>query len=83
MLMHPDLDSRISLDRTGEPQKFAHGDFISTLSHKAGSSSLAVSSAVRRSSPAPNCADEGNRFASSPQAQTIIADLDSFFQRRT
>ena len=27
MLMHPDLDSWISLDRTGEPQKLAHGDY--------------------------------------------------------
>src|SRR5262245_62118661 len=34
MLLHPDLDSWISLDRTGEPQQLAHGN--STLMHRAG-----------------------------------------------
>jgi hypothetical protein len=34
VLTHPDLDGWISLNRTGESQKLAHGDFIST--HKAG-----------------------------------------------
>jgi hypothetical protein len=31
MLCHPSLDRRISFDRTGESQKLAHGEFISTL----------------------------------------------------
>jgi len=31
MVTHPDLDSWISLDRTGKPQKLTHGNFISTL----------------------------------------------------
>src|SRR5262245_53267326 len=34
MLMHPDLDSWISLDRTGEPQKSAHSNFFSMLRHR-------------------------------------------------
>src|SRR5262245_58372662 len=28
MLVHPDLNSWIALDRSGEPHKLAHGDFI-------------------------------------------------------
>src|SRR6516164_626029 len=32
LLIHPDLDSGVSLHRTGEPHKLAHGDFISMLS---------------------------------------------------
>src|SRR5262245_65303348 len=31
VLLHPDLDSGIALDRTGKPQKLAHG--YSTLMH--------------------------------------------------
>jgi hypothetical protein len=31
VLAHPGVDGWISLDRTGEPQKLAHNDFISTL----------------------------------------------------
>src|SRR5262249_24841323 len=46
MLMHPDFDSWISLDRTGKPQKLAHGNFISTLRHRAGIR-------ARRGSPDP------------------------------
>src|SRR5262245_61138 len=42
MFMHPDLDSWIPLDRTGEPQKLAHGNLIPTLTHRAGISSLAA-----------------------------------------
>ena len=34
MLTHPDLDSGISLDRTWEPQKLAHGGFSATLGDK-------------------------------------------------
>jgi hypothetical protein len=28
MLPHPDLDSRIALDRTGESEKLGHGNFM-------------------------------------------------------
>src|SRR5262245_48336690 len=40
MLTHPGLDRRIPLDRTGEPQKRAHGDFTSTPGHEAGITGL-------------------------------------------
>src|SRR5439155_15178542 len=43
MVMHPDLDSWISLDRTGELQNSVHGDFTSTLMHTAGISGRTVS----------------------------------------
>jgi hypothetical protein len=44
MVTHPDLDRWISPDRTGEPQKLAHGDLISMLAHKAGTLILAAGS---------------------------------------
>src|SRR5262245_66650077 len=39
MLTHPDLYSWISLDRTGEPQQLAHGDFFPIVRDRAGLSS--------------------------------------------
>ena len=41
--MHPELDGWISFDRTGKPQKLVHGNFISTLDRKAGTSTLVLS----------------------------------------
>ena len=34
LLIHPGLDRRIPLERTGEPQKAVHANFTSTLHHK-------------------------------------------------
>jgi hypothetical protein len=40
MLMHPNVDRWISPDRTWEPKKLAHGDFISTLDPNARARTL-------------------------------------------
>jgi hypothetical protein len=44
--MHPDIDSRISLDRSAETPKLAHDGFISARGYKAEISGLAAWDAI-------------------------------------
>src|SRR5262245_35370957 len=76
MLTHPDLDGRLSLDRTGKPRQLAHGDFISTLGHRAEISSLAVSS-VRRSTYDLESNARHHTRRSAPVASVVVTARDA------